>query len=106
MTIIVLSDLRIQPNNIFIVKIFIQLLVEYITNNNPDFVVILGNILHHRRKIFVECMNIAISMFKSIANICELYVIIGPYDIIDSRVSSSQSESWMECLKYIPNIIF
>jgi DNA repair exonuclease SbcCD nuclease subunit len=103
MTIIAVGDLHIMPSNIERVKVYNKSLCNYISENTPEFVVILGDVLHHHGKVFIECMNEAIELFKIIGEMCPVYVIVGNHDMMDSKLFLT-SENWMKACKWIPNV--
>lgn len=103
MTIITVGDLHITPSNIEKVRVYNKKLCNYISDNVPEFVVILGDVLHHHGKVFIECMNEAVELFKTVGELCPLYVIVGNHDMVDSKLFLS-SETWMNVCKWIPNV--
>lgn len=80
-----IGDLHITRQNIQEVKLFTKKIILAIKKCKPDVCVILGDVLHHHDRIYVEAFNCAISLIKSISGRVKTFLLVGNHDMINSK---------------------
>jgi DNA repair exonuclease SbcCD nuclease subunit len=103
-TILTIGDPHFRKEAWNVLDIAIPNLFQKIKQLNPDYIVILGDVLHDQSYIkSVLVMNRAIEMIRNISKIQPVYVLVGNHDMINEAQFLTENH-WMYCLKDIPNI--
>jgi predicted phosphodiesterase len=103
-TVLVIGDVHIKTNNIPDIDIFIKKICDIISNKNPDFTVLLGDILDTFEKINTFELNKAIEMIDKIRKISKLYLIIGNHDMVNCLQYLTENH-WANSLKLWDNLV-
>lgn len=98
MKILFLTDLHFQDSKFSIVENFIIEFEKYIMNNNLDFVVIGGDLLHFHSKIYITSLNLATRLIKTILKYTKLFILIGNHDYINNQQFLT-NKHWMNAFK-------
>jgi len=101
--VVVVGDIHMKKNNSTISDLVIHKITEHITKTQPDFVVLLGDVLDNHEKIDMKTQNRAIRFIRHIASICPIIVIIGNHDRPNSSTFLTE-DSCFYGLKNQPNI--
>lgn len=102
---LIIGDLHIKRDNTNMVNLFRNELLNHLKSNEYDFVCILGDVLHYHEKVYIQCMNMAIDLFRAIVEITHkpLYVLVGNHDLINNTTYCDPDSHWMTTIN-IPNI--
>lgn len=101
--ILAIGDVHVKTKNIN----SIYKLTDYICSNidkyNPDFVVLLGDILDYHEKVYTQCLNTSLDLIKRIADKVHVYILVGNHDYI-SNTQFLSTNHWMNALKSWTNV--
>jgi DNA repair exonuclease SbcCD nuclease subunit len=102
MKILTIGDTHFKPDNVIESYDFINKLEQYIikNNNNIEYIVVLGDILHTHEKIFTLALNVALDFFKMLVKYKEnkIFVLVGNHDMT-SNTNFLNDSHWMNTLK-------
>lgn len=79
--VIAVGDQHFKTDNIKEVDLFIDKMTELIEKNRPDFVVLLGDLLHEHERIHIAPLNRAYKLIDSIRQITKTFVLVGNHDM-------------------------
>lgn len=96
--IIVIGDPHIKLDNFPEFKEFEIKLQELIDSFKPDFIVVLGDLLHYHEKIFTPCLNKAHKFLLSLSQKAKTFVLVGNHDMINNQQFLSENH-WMNPIK-------
>lgn len=82
-TCLAVGDPHFQVNNVKQCHQLIDRVLSTINKVKPDFVVLLGDLLHTHERIHIVPLNLANHFISSIAELVPVYVIIGNHDLIN-----------------------
>jgi len=102
--VIVIGDQHFKVDNIEEVDLFITKVEEIILNINPDFVVLLGDLLDTHERIHSVPLNRAYKFINTVRNICKTFVIVGNHDMEHNGVYL-ETKHWLNALKEWDNVI-
>lgn len=100
---LVIGDPHFIETNVEIIESFIKRIENLVKKHNPNFVVILGDLLHSFEKIHTLAFNLALKFIKTIAKLVPIYLIIGNHDLINNSQFLSENHGF-NSLKDIYNI--
>lgn len=103
MNILCIGDPHFKINNLHIIEKFINKIITLIQDKKPDFVVVLGDLLHDHEKIHSTVMNVAYNFIDLIRELCPVYVIVGNHDMIHNSTFLTDKH-WMNGLKEWNNV--
>lgn len=103
MKIIAVGDIHIKNDNFKEIDKLISELEKIILNENPSFVVLLGDTLHYHEKIFTLCLNKAFELVNRLRKLCPVYMLVGNHDQITSN-EYLNSNHWLNSLKEYTNL--
>jgi DNA repair exonuclease SbcCD nuclease subunit len=103
-TVLVIGDVHIKTSNIPDIDIFIKKVCDIISTENPDFTVLLGDILDTFEKINTFELNKAIELIDKIRNLSKVYVIIGNHDMVNCLQYLTENH-WANSLKLWDNVV-
>lgn len=103
MNVLTIGDPHFTSANSVKVLMLIEKIVDLISKNRFDFVVILGDVLHTHEKVHTIAMNHALDFFKKVSAICATYVLVGNHDLINNSQFLSKNH-WMNSIKKWDNI--
>lgn len=101
--VLVIGDLHFKKTNTTVTDLVVHKITENVTKSQPDFVVLLGDILDGHEKIDMKTQIRAMRFIKHIASICPVIVIIGNHDRPTSSVFLTENSCFYG-LKDQPNI--
>ena len=96
--VLVIGDLHIRTGSSFQYEAFKTEITTVLEEQNPDFVVFLGDILHTHEKIHSVSMNMAHDLMDHIRSFSPLYIIVGNHDLLNNRQFLT-SNHWMNGMK-------
>lgn len=100
----VIGDQHFKINNIPEVEEYIIKTEMLVKEKNPDFIVLLGDMLDQHEKIHTVPLNKAFEFIDRMRNIAQTFVIVGNHDLIHNRVFL-ESEHWLNALKEWENVV-
>ena len=77
---LVFGDPHLQGKYIQVVDQFIEQSVEVVKSQTPNFVVVLGDTLHHHERARESCHSRAVKWFQEMSKHTHVYVLIGNHD--------------------------
>ena len=103
-TFIVIGDPHIQVNNFTEVDIFMKKLINLATEKQPDFIVILGDILHTHERLHVLAMNKAYELINNMRLIAKTYILVGNHDMSSNSQFLTENH-WLNGMKEWDNTV-
>jgi DNA repair exonuclease SbcCD nuclease subunit len=79
--IIAIGDPHFKVDNILNVELFILRITELIKEKKPDFIVVLGDLLHTHEKLDTKPLNKAYQFILGIREFAPVYVLVGNHDM-------------------------
>jgi len=102
--VIVIGDQHFKIDNIEEVDIFISRITNLIQEKQPDFVVLLGDLLDTHERIHSIPLNRAYRFIDNIRKISKTYVLVGNHDMSDNQQFMTENH-WLNALKEWTNVI-
>ena len=103
MKVIAIGDPHFKVKNIPKVEIFIEKLLVLIQNENPDFIVVLGDLLHNHERIHSLVLNKAYEFIEKLRNEAFTYILVGNHDLINNQQFQTENH-WMNGMKEWDNV--
>ena len=97
------GDVHIKLDNLLEIDHLTDTLVSLIQHHRPDYLVLLGDILHTHERIHTNCLNQAAKLFRKCSEIIPTYVLVGNHDYI-SNSQFLTDEHWMNPFKEWPGL--
>ena len=85
MKVIAIGDPHFKTSNILDVEKFINRIQELASNEEPDIIVILGDLLHEHERLHTTPLNKAYEFVRKMSNISKTYVLVGNHDLINNQ---------------------
>lgn len=98
-----IGDPHFKTDNTYEIKQFIEQCMDIISNTNPDFVVIGGDLLHTHERLHVTPLNLCYDFIKRISQTKELYILVGNHDYISNQQWCTTNH-WMNGMKQWKNV--
>lgn len=100
---LVIGDPHFQTSNVTSAEQLIERVNRAISTLHPDFVVILGDLLHTHEKIHVTPFNLATRLILSVAETHPLYLLIGNHDYCNNQQFLTRNHAF-NSFKEIKNV--
>ena len=94
---ICIGDPHFKENNIPECIEIIEKTIEYIKNEKPDFVVILGDLLDKHEKYWEKPFNLAMEWLWKLQEICPLFLVIGNHDLCNNMQFLTTAHAFNPC---------
>ena len=101
---IAIGDPHFRIDNIPDVEIFITKIEELVKQENPDIIIILGDLLHTHEKIHVTPLNKAYHFIDIMRKYAKTFVLVGNHDAINNQIFLTNNH-WMNGMKEWKNTI-
>ena len=101
---ICIGDPHFKKDNIPIVDLFIEKIVCLVTGQKPDFVVVLGDLMHEHERLLTPVLNKSYEFIKRISELTKVFVVVGNHDMINNQVYLTE-DHWMNAMKYWDNVV-
>jgi DNA repair exonuclease SbcCD nuclease subunit len=101
--ILVIGDPHFRIDNVPEVELFIELTEKLARERSPDFIVILGDVLHTHERLHTIPLNLAYDFIKRLSIIAFTYVLVGNHDYIQNQQFLTQNH-WMNAMKAWANV--
>ena len=102
--VLVVGDQHFKIDNIPLINKFIQRLVNIIDDKKPDFIVLLGDLLHTHERLHTLPLNKAYELIDSVRKFCKTYILVGNHDHINGTQFLTNNH-WLNGLKEWDNVI-
>lgn len=99
-----IGDPHFKISNLDKVDQYIERVEQCIQQTQPDFVIVLGDLLHDHEKIHTKVLNRAYSFIDRIRTYCPVFVIVGNHDYINNQQYLTENH-WMNGMKQWENVV-
>lgn len=99
----VIGDPHFKTDNILECDRFISKLIPVIRERAPDYIVVLGDVLHNHEKLHVTPLNKAYEFIRELREIAHTYVLVGNHDAENNRIFLTDNH-WMNGMKEWRNV--
>jgi DNA repair exonuclease SbcCD nuclease subunit len=103
MKIIAIGDPHFQVTNIPEVNTFIDRMEDLAKKENPDLIIILGDVLHTHERLHTTPLNKAYEFVEKMRNIAKTFVLVGNHDAINNQIFLTP-DHWMNGMKQWENV--
>ena len=104
MRVIAIGDPHFRVENIVEVENFMEKMAKLAKSENPDMIVVLGDLLHTHEKIFTIALNKAYDFIRILRDIAPTYVLVGNHDYIQNSQFLTENH-WMNAMKDWENVV-
>ena len=96
--IIAIGDPHFKVKNIVQVDKFIEKLLALIKEKKPDFIVVLGDLLHYHERIHALSLNKAYEFIDKLRQEAFTYILVGNHDMINNQQFLNQKslDEWVK----------
>ena len=102
--ILAIGDPHFRTDNITETNEFSKELETYISSNDIDIIIVLGDILHTHEKLHTSALNAAVDFFKMLTSFNkDVFVLVGNHDAISNTIFLTTNH-WLNALKLWNNI--
>ena len=102
-SILTIGDPHFKIDNMIEVELFIQQIIKIAIDKNPDFIVVLGDLLHTHERLHTIPLNKAHEFILKLRDIAPVYVLIGNHDAINNQIFLTNNH-WMNGMKEWKNV--
>jgi len=102
--VIAIGDQHFQVSNIPEVDLFIEKITELAMSFEPDFIVLLGDLLHEHERINTVPLNRAYNLINNLRQVSKVYTLVGNHDMQNNSVFLTDSH-WLNALKEWDNVV-
>jgi DNA repair exonuclease SbcCD nuclease subunit len=99
-----IGDPHVQVTNIPEVDLFMEHLINLAANKNPDFIVILGDLLHTHERLHILALNKAYELIDNMRVLAKTYVLVGNHDMCNNQQFLSDNH-WLSGMKEWDNVV-
>ena len=101
--ILCIGDPHFKVENLVEVDEFVSKLIPLIEERKPDFIVVLGDLLHTHERLHTTALNKAYEFIDKLRNLSKTFVIVGNHDYIQNQQFLT-SNHWMNGMKEWENV--
>lgn len=101
--ILAIGDPHIRIDNLNLIPQYIESILDLVSQHSPDFVVLLGDILHCHERIHTSALNYAYQLVYSLSQLTKVYILVGNHDYINNSQFLTQNH-WMNGMKQWNNV--
>lgn len=102
--ILCIGDPHFRVENITEVEEFIVKLIPLIEDRKPDFIVVLGDLLHTHERVHTIALNKAYDFINQLRKFARTFVIVGNHDYIQNQQFLTENH-WMNGMKEWENVV-
>lgn len=99
-----IGDPHFRVDNIPEVEEFVQKLLPLIDSSNPDFIVVLGDVLHTHERLHTIPLNKAYHFINLLRQKKKTFVLVGNHDYIQNQQYLTENH-WMNGMKEWENVV-
>ncbi len=104
MKLLFIGDPHFMIDNIPEVNMFIERLLELVTEQKPDLICIAGDVLHTHERLHTIPLNKAYELIEKMSSYTKTYVLVGNHDMINNRQFLTENH-WMNGMKAWENVV-
>lgn len=104
MKVLAIGDPHFMITNIPNVEKFMTKLMELVVTQNPDLIVMLGDLLHEHERLHITALNKAYELIRHLSQHAITYCIVGNHDLINNRQFLTKNH-WMNAMKSWDNVV-
>lgn len=97
--ILTIGDPHFKLDSLADVSLYITKIIQIIKNERPNFVVVLGDLLHTHERVHTSVLNKAYQFINRIRECCPVYVLVGNHDYINNSQFLTDNH-WMNAMKH------
>ena len=102
--IVIIGDPHFKTSNIKDCNDFINKIEQTTIEENPNLIIILGDVLHEHERLHTIPLNKSYEFIKRMSEISLTYILVGNHDLINNQQFLSTNH-WMNALKDWPNVM-
>ena len=103
LSILTIGDPHFKLENLSDTEIYIARITKIIEIRRPNYVVILGDLLHCHERVHTTVLNRAYEFIDKIRQLCPVYVLVGNHDYINNSQFLTDNH-WMNAMKKWNNV--
>jgi DNA repair exonuclease SbcCD nuclease subunit len=103
MKILTIGDTHFKTKNIVEVDLFIERIIVIAKEHQPDYIILLGDILDTHERVFTVPLNKAYNMIHGLREIAKLFILVGNHDMISCSQFLTEHH-WMNGMKEWENV--
>jgi DNA repair exonuclease SbcCD nuclease subunit len=102
-SILAIGDPHFRIDNLDDIAVYIARIEALVKNEQPNFVVVLGDLLHCHERLHTTVLNKAYSFINRLRRLTPVYVLVGNHDYINNSQFLSDNH-WMNAMKEWENV--
>ncbi len=102
-SVLTIGDPHFRMDNLDDISVYISRIEHIVRTDKPNFVVVLGDLLHCHERVHTNVLNKAYMFIHRIRKLAPLYVLVGNHDYINNSQFLSDNH-WMNALKEWDNV--
>lgn len=103
MKILAIGDPHFRTNNISECELLHKQLINIISEQPPDLIIVLGDLLHYHERLHTTALNQAYKFINMLRNYTHTFILTGNHDFI-SNAQFLTDKHWMNALKEWKNV--
>lgn len=100
---LVIGDPHFKTSNLPDTDDFINKTIDLATKESPDYIIILGDVLHEHERLHTIPLNKAYEFIKAMTEAAPTYVMVGNHDLINNQQFLTENH-WMNGMKEWDNV--
>ena len=104
MSILAIGDQHFKSENIKEIEQFLEIIITIATEQKPDIIVLLGDMLHTHEKIHTDPLNKAYHFINKMREIALTFILVGNHDYINASQFLTENH-WLNGLKEWNNVV-
>lgn len=93
-----IGDPHFQTDNVKDCEVLMNKLEELCIATPPDFIVVLGDLLHEHERLHTQVLNRAYSLIRRLREFAPVFVLVGNHDAITNQIYLTE-DHWMNGMK-------
>jgi DNA repair exonuclease SbcCD nuclease subunit len=102
-SVLTIGDPHFRIDNLEEISVYISKIENLVKNERPNFVVILGDLLHCHERVHTTVLNKAYSFINKLRKHVPVYILVGNHDYINNSQFLT-SNHWMNAMKEWSNV--
>lgn len=103
LSVLTIGDPHFRIDNLDDISVYIARIESLVKNEKPNFVVILGDLLHCHERVHTTVLNKAYTFINKLRKHCPVYILVGNHDYINNSQFLSDNH-WMNAMKEWDNV--
>lgn len=99
-----IGDPHFRVENITEIEEFMHKLIPLIKDKTPDFIVVLGDLLHTHERLHTIALNKAYEFINELRQLAKTFVLVGNHDYIQNQQFLTENH-WMNGMKEWENVV-